>query len=312
MSIEIHPNLKQMSHSSGTTLHGCPRKLELYKLAPQRGVESDTSGDIHLDFGKVLGAAVQDYLVYGDVNKAYMVAFMQWPKMLDDDDGEKAKKNFWHVLYAIDKFIFVRKTVFAHYEVAYINNRPAIELGFSIDCGDGFFYRGFIDAVLIHKIKKKLVVLECKSTKSYRVDEASFKHSGQALGYSVTLDHLAPLLDFPVESSYEVFYPVYKTLPYEWEVLPFTKNNTQRARWIKNILIDKTSIIRFAEDGYFPMHGEHCFSFFRQCPYFGTCEMKTELLVGKEPEVRVEKKEKYDYYFKLSDIIESQLAKVQV
>lgn len=311
--IEIHPNLKKLSHSSRNTLHGCARKYELYKLAPQLGVETDVSGDIHLDFGKVLGAAVQDYLIHEDINHAYMNAFMGWKEIIDLEDSNilKAKKTFWHILYALDKFVFVRKTAFGHYKLAYINNRPATELGFSIDCGDGFFYRGFVDAVLIHQVKKKLVVLECKSTKSYTVNEASFKHSGQALGYSVTLDHLAPLLDFPVESSYEVFYPVYKTLPYEWEILPFTKNNTQRARWIKDLLDDKQSVIRYAEEGYFPMRGEHCYSFFRQCPYFGTCEMSTELLVGKNPEVMVEKTEKYDYHFKLSDIIDSQLAKME-
>lgn len=310
--IEIHPNLKQLSHSSLSTLHGCPRKYQLYKLAPQSGVETNSGGDgdIHLDYGKVAGAAVQDYLVYGDINKAYMIAFMGWKKMIDDEDGEKAKKTFWHVLYAIDKFVLFRKTVLAHYDVAILNDRPAIELGFSIDCGEGFFYRGFVDAVLINKVKNKLIPFECKTTKSYTVNEASFKNSGQALGYSVVLDIVAPMLGMAVENSYEVLYPVYKTLPFEWEPLFFTKNNTQRAVWIKNLLLEKKRVIDYATDGHFPMYGEHCFSFFRQCPYFGTCEMKTEFLVGKDPEVRVEKESKYDFHFKLTDIIDNQLAKV--
>lgn len=311
--IEIHPNLKQLSHSSDNVLHGCPRKYELYKLTGQKDALQSTVGDYHLDFGSVVGSCVQDYLIHEDLNHAYMLAFMLWGKLgkiLDDEEGVKDKKVFWYILYAIDKFVFFRKTALAPYDLAYLNNRPAVELGFSIDCGDGFFYRGFVDAVLIHRSKRKLVPFECKTTKSYQVNEASFKNSGQALGYSVTLDIVAPLLDIPVESSYEVLYPVYKTLPMEWELLPFTKNNTHRAKWIKNILIDKQHIIQFAEDDFFPMHGEHCFSFFRQCPYFGTCEFKTELLVGKSPEVRVEKASKYDYHFKLSDIIENQLAKV--
>lgn len=312
MSTDIHPNLKQLSHSSANTLHVCPRKYELYKLAPVQGVEVNPGGDgdVHLDYGKVTGAAIQEYFVTEDINKAYMVAFMQWQKMIDDEAGEKMKKTFWHVLFAIDKFVEVRKTVFAHYDVAILNGRPAQELGFSIDCGDGFHYRGFVDIVLKHRFKKKLIPIECKTTKSYEVNEATFKNSGQGLGYGIVLDTIAPLLDVPLEPSYEVFYPVFKTLKMEWEVLPFIKSNSQRARWIKNLLTDKRHIIDFAANDYFPTHGEHCFSFFRQCPYFGTCEFKTELLVGKDPEVKAEAEDKYDYHFKLSELIEGQLAKV--
>lgn len=312
MSISIHPNLKQLSHSSNNTLHGCPRKFELSKLSPQFGIDHDAFGDIHLDFGKVLGEAIQVLFVTDSIEAAYMTAFRAWKNMLDDEAGAVAKKTFWHILFALDKFIFIRKTVFSKFKVAILNGRPATELGFSIDCGDGFAYRGYVDVVMRHIEKPVLAVFECKSTKSYNVDEAVFRNSGQALGYSVVLDAVAPLLDIPMESDFDVYYPVYKTYPLDWEVLRFKKNALQRARWIKNVLVDKKHVIEFCEDDYFPIHGEHCFSFFRQCPYLGTCEMDNKYIVGSAEliEERAEEESKYDYHFKLTDIITRQLTKL--
>jgi hypothetical protein len=305
----IHPNLKQLSHSSSVLLHGCPRRYELSKLS-DRG-ESVNEQDYHLDFGSVVGTATQDFLVTDSVNHAKLTALRHWKTSIDDDAGLRDKKTFWHSLAAIDKFAGLRKTSLSRYKLAYINEKPAIELGFTIDCGNGFTYRGFLDALLIDTTRNELVVYEGKTTKFRNVHEAVYKHSGQSLGYSLIIDTIATLLDNEVGSSYKVLYSVYKSSAMEWEVFPFIKNHTERALWIKNILIDKKRVVEYAEDDYFPMHGENCYNFFRPCPFFGTCTLSNKFVVGAEEDVavRVDDASKYTYRFNLSELIETQLAK---
>lgn len=305
----IHSNLKLLSHSSSVLLHKCPRKYELYKLLPfdLRDMDEDDP-DNHLGFGTLVGEGVQHYLQFDNEKKAAFQTFLNWKGDIDDDNGERKKKTFWHALYAVDKFTGFRKTALANYDLAYFDGKPAIELGFSIDLGDGFFYRGFLDALLIDRVKRVLVPLENKTTGTREVHEATFKHSGQALGYSLVLDAIASQLGQELGSSFKVLYCIYKTPSYEWELMPFAKTFTQRATWIKNLLVDKETVIRYAQDGFFPMHGESCYDFFRECKHFGTCEMSNKFLLAGEIDERKEDESRYQFKFHINDLIDAQLA----
>jgi hypothetical protein len=309
-SIEnIHPNLKLLSHSSAVKLHRCPRRFELYKLMITQA-QAQEEGDEHLNFGSIVGLGTQEYLLHGDYNKTIMKMFMKWEEILDDDKGEKAKKTFWHAIHAIDKFVGIRTGPLSNYTVATFDNKPAIELGFSIDCGSGFYYRGFVDALLIDKRKNELIVYEGKTTTFSSLDEAMYKHSGQSLGYPLIVDSIARRLGCELGSSYKVLYNVYKSKVYEWEIMPFIKNRTDRARWIKQLLVDIGHIVEYALENNFPMHGESCFEFFRQCPYFGICELPSVHLIGplEKVPVKVEDMEKYQFHFSLHQLVEDQLA----
>jgi hypothetical protein len=302
----IHPNLKLLSHSSTLTLHSCPRKYELYKLTPPRAQDED--GDEHLNFGSLVGLGTQEYLVHGDYNRTIMKMFTSWKEMLDDEKGEKAKKTFWHALGAIDNFIGIRSGPLSNFDVVYFDNKPAIELGFSVDCGDGFFYRGFLDGLLLDKRRHELVVYEGKTTTGTALHEAMYQHSGQSLGYSLVVASIARKLGLEVGASYRVIYSVYKSKVYEWELMPFVKNHTQRALWIKQVLVDKQHIVEYATDNYFPMHGESCYSFYRPCPHFGLCEMSNQNLIGDKVAVREDNPAKYQFHFSLKQLIEDQLS----
>lgn len=300
----IHPNLKLLSHSSDTLLHKCPKKYELYKLGGKLDGEDN---DQHLTFGDVVGVGVQDYLLHSSVNSAALTMFMRWHKMLDDEDGVRDKKTFWHCLYALDKFEGLRNSQLSHYELAAFNGKPALELGFSIDLGDGFFYRGFLDALFIDKIRNSLKVYEGKTTKFRNIHAAMFQNSGQGLGYSLVVDAISKQLGMELGSSYDVLYAVYKTGAYEWETFNFSKSHTQRAMWLKNLLRDKQHIAEYAWDDYFPMHGENCFDFFRPCPHFGSCEISSWLQYPK-PVLTVDDQSKYQFHFTLEELIDAQLA----
>lgn len=305
----IHPNLKQLSHSSDTVLHACGRKYELYKLLPYVPglIEED---DRHTAFGSTVGVGIAELLTSKSRNKATLAALLTWKKLLDDDDGERDRKTFWFAVNALNRFAGYQATELGNLELAMLNGRPATEIGFTINAGDGFFYRGFIDAVLRDTRSNELVVYENKTTKSRTIHEATFQNSGQALGYGLILDKVSQQMQVPMKSSYRVIYGIYKTLEMDWEFMKFMKSHTQRAKWIKNLLINKQYIADRAADDYFPMHGESCFSFFRACPYFGICEVSNSKMFPKGvAAVKLERKEKYDFQFDLLEIIDSQLKK---
>ena len=77
----MHPNLKQLSHSSSTLLHGCPRRYELSKLAERK--ENGSEGDTHLDFGSAVGTGTQELLMSGNINRATFLMFQTWQRAID-------------------------------------------------------------------------------------------------------------------------------------------------------------------------------------------------------------------------------------
>lgn len=305
----IHPNLKQMSHSSDDLLDKCPRKYQLYKTGAKI-VKLETVEDKHLAFGRLVGGGIETWLITKDLVKTHFSMFVSWDKMIDDEDGALQKKTFWHGLVALDKFATFFEQAFPNHELVHFDNKPAVELGFTIDCGDGFVYRGKLDALLIDTRTGELVVLECKTTGFRNVHEAMYKHSGQGLGYGLITDAIAHLIGSQLRSSYKVKYVIYKTSAYEWELLPFTKSRTERALWIKQMLIRKVRISEFVGWNYFPMHGWNCYDFFRPCAYFGICDRSDQLLIGDIEKVPVKEDNPEDYPFKfnLEEIIEAQLA----
>lgn len=305
--INLPENLKLLSHSSVTLLHKCPRKFQIYRMLGKP--EGADEGDHHLSFGDAVGKAVQNYLIHGDADKAAFQLFMDWQGDIFDEDAgaTKDRKTFWHALYSLDKFIEFRHTALVEYELVFINELPAVELGFSIECHSGFKYRGKLDALLRHRRTGELKVLEVKTTKFRKVSEASYANSGQGLGYSLVIEVIAGILNIEAGASFEVYYPVYKTLGYEWELFPFTKSHTDRAVFIRNLLIDIAHISEFAAWEHFPMHGENCFDFFRNCEYFGVCTMSDKSLFINAKPVK-DDSATYPFQFSLDQIIEAQLA----
>jgi len=301
----MHANLKQLSHSSRTVLHRCAAKYKMEKLSPHQ----ESWGNPDLDFGKVVGIGVQELLIHGDINRAWMKMFEEWQTTPfdDEEDRNKKKKNFWHALHAVERFIPHMHQEFVGYELAILNDRPAIELGFSIDCGEGFTYRGYFDAVMIHKMQRRLAVLENKTTGAWSANEASYKNSGQGLGYDLVLGAIAKQLGLEHSVNFPVFYPVYEARNFEWKIFEFMKSRAARAKWITDIVLDKELVKLYDSFNRFPMHGESCMDFNRQCPFFGMCDLSDAVLQLDKAEERIEPPAKYDFYFTLSEIIENQI-----
>lgn len=302
----IDYRIRQLSYSSLLTLHQCPRKFELYRKRTTFRTEESLKSTITFAFGHVVGEAIQLALEGLSEDAIIFKMFMGWHADLFAVD-EKAAKSFWWAVTALQRFNELRSQGFLdEYELVYYDNKPACELSFSINFPDGFRLRGFVDAVLRHKVTGEILVLECKTTGNSTINPATYKNSSQAIGYSVVLDHLYPEL-----SSYKVLYLIYQTKSREYNPIPFAKSFLQRALWIRELLLDIETIKMYEEAEIYPMHGESCTSFGRDCEYFQTCTLSTDHLTKP---CTPEEEDTTDYQVKitLDDLLDSQLRKVQV
>jgi len=270
---EIDYRIRQLSYSSLLTLHTCPRKFELYKKrTTHRSAELEVS-TITFSFGHVIGEAIQNALAGWSEQEVILQMFQSWHADLYAED-KKSKKSFWEAVIAAKKFMtLIRAGQFKDYELVQYQGKPAVELSFCITFPDGFRLRGYVDAVLRNKVTGEVVVLEVKTTGNKNLDDAIYKNSAQAIGYSIVLDVL-----FPELSSYVVIYYVYQTHQQEFTAIPFRKDSLQRALWIRELLLDIDVIKLYEEAGVYPMRGESCFSFFRRCEYYGNCTLSTQYL----------------------------------
>lgn len=301
--------LRSLSYSSLLTLHSCPRKYQLKRMEADEINPEDSSSSVTFAFGHVVGLGIQEYLTHKDVDKTIWECFLMWePDLLQDNP--KQNKSFWLAIAAVQRFISSYDAGFLNdYELAYYNGKPATELSFIIHFPNGYTYKGYVDAVLVHKTTGEVMVLEVKTTSANSVNNATYKNSAQAIGYSIVLDAL-----FPDLSSYTVQYLVYKTKATDYEVLPFTKTYLDRALWIRTILLDIDTINMYEAAGIYPMRGESCNEFYRECEYFGICSLATETLVSplnEEETAKIQNRlnTEFQITLTLNDLIQSQLSK---
>lgn len=309
---EIDPRLKLLSHSSRTTLHKCPRKYQLYRLSSDITKLEDETKDMEqaltFAYGHAVGDGIASVLEGKSEAEILLDMFLIWPVDLLDENTRQ-KKSFWLAVFAVQRLLALREEGFLEdYELVYYEGKPAIELGFQILLPDGYTYRGFVDAVLQHRQTKDVMTLEAK-TSSGNANPSMYKNSGQALGYSVVLDIL-----FPELSSYTVLYLVYETKNYEYKELPFTKSLLQRALWLQELLIDTHLIDIYSSYGTsYPMHGEACFDFFRDCEYMSLCTLQTANLTKPLTQKILDDIEadhkRYHFTVSFEELVTSQLAK---
>jgi len=298
--------IRQLSYSSLLTLHSCPRKFQLYRLRTTYRAEEDIKSTITFAFGHVVGEGIQLALEGKSQEQVIFQMFLGWHTDLFAEDL-KGKKSFWEACNALRRFYNLQSNGFLQeYELVYYNGKPACELSFSINFPDGYRLRGFVDAVLKHKESGKVMVLECKTTGSATVNPATYKNSAQAIGYSIVLDAI-----FPDLSSYEVLYLIYNTKSGEYLPIPFQKTYLQRALWIRELLLDIETIKMYEEAEVYPMHGESCYSFFRECEYLNVCQLSTEYLT-KPCTPEQEDKTDYQVTLTLDDLLTTQLEKAGI
>jgi PD-(D/E)XK nuclease superfamily len=303
---KIDYRIRQLSYSSVLTLHSCPRKFQLAKLRTTFRTEESEKSNITFAYGHIVGEALQLAIEGRSEQEIIWRMFLGWHTDLFAEDP-KLNKSFFGAVIALKRFLSLQSAGFLkEYDLVYYNGKPACELSFAVHFPDGFRLRGFVDAVLVHRETGKVLVLECKTTGSATINPATYKNSAQAIGYSIVLDSI-----FPNISSYEVLYLIYNTKSGEYLPIPFQKTYLQRALWIRELLLDIETIKMYEEAEVYPMHGESCYSFFRECEYLNVCQLSTEYLT-KPCTADQEDKTEYQITLTLDDLLTTQLAKAEL
>lgn len=307
---ELDPRLKLFSHSSRTLLHGCPRKYELYRLGSESVALSDekeTEQSVTFAYGTTVGVGIQEILQGKELDEVILASFLAWSTDLLAETPRQ-KKSFSEAIFAVTQFEqLLSSSELSDYELVYTESngvrKPAVELSFKIELPDGFSYRGYIDAVLQHKVTKHIMVLESK-TSSGTANPAMYKNSGQALGYAIVLDTL-----FGKLASYSVLYLVWETKTRTYKLLIFAKSLLQRALWLGELLIDVESVLMYNAHGIFPMRGSFCYEFFRDCEYLGLCTLQTKNFQKPLTVKALKEMEeiKYDFTFDFYSLVDNQL-----
>lgn len=306
-TVTYDPRLRLLSYSSLLTLHSCPRKYELYK---KKATEDEMKPDAAINqnvtfaYGHVVGEGIQQILEGRSEEEVIFNMAMGWHADLADEDLKRGK-SFYLAVLAIQRFIALRNAGYLEdWELMEWNGRPATELSFSITFPDGFVLRGFVDAVLRHKVTGEVMVLECKTSSATAENPAKFKNSAQGIGYSVVLDVIVPEV-----SSYKVLYLVYLTKQMQYEPYEFPKTYLQRATWIQELLLDIETIKMYENVGVFPMRGESCYAFYRECEYMNQCTLSNSYITTPWKDGMIVDDTVYDVQLTLMDLLNAQLAK---
>lgn len=296
--------LKLLSHSSICSLHSCPRRLQLTRLWPE-WVNEDTVDTV---YGRMFGEGLQSILTGIPLEKALVGAATQWSLDLYEF---KKEKSFWHCWQAIERFAWMLpESPLADYEMVWYNGKPATELSFCIALPDGFYYRGFIDAVLRHRHSGEYLVMDAKTSGMNHSNPAKYQNSGQVLGYSVVMDKVAPGCQ-----SFNVMYYEYLTYLEKFVAHDFVMDYLDRAMWIRDLLLDIEVMKMYGNYAEWPKHGEHCVAYGRVCRFIDNCGMQTAHLLGTyeesqdalELDLAKRKGIPYDINVTLEELIESQM-----
>ena len=311
LTTHVDPRLLNLSYSSLLTAHSCPRKFQLDRLQATSDSSESQSETITFSYGQIVGLGIQMTLEHKSLDEIIWAMFLGWRADLFAENP-KQNKSFASAVFAIEKFqALLSQGYLSGYSLVQYQGKPACELSFLITLPNGYKYRGFVDAVLQNDLSGEVVVLECKTSSAVTLNPATFKNSAQAIGYSIVLDSL-----FPSLSSYRVLYLVYSTKQYQYDQLEFTKSYLQRARWIRELVLDTEILSLYNDSDLYPMRGESCFTYFRECQYLNLCQMETSRLTSDATPEQLEKIEQtnseYQIQITLEDLITTQLSKVNV
>ena len=288
----------RLSHSSLLLLNSCERKFQLTKLL-NAGVSREESADLSL--GKAYGAGVASYLQHQDQERAIFDAWLAYIPQLETE--KKSQSKCFNALKAsfshLDNILF-------EYELVSFNEKPATELSFRLDIKEGFYFVGWIDAILKHKLTGQHIVFECKTTGSELNDlSPMYKNSGQALGYSIALDTIIG----QELSSFNVLYfvcQIGKAWTPKIQILEYEKTILDRLNWFLSLGIDVHYLETLIELNVFPMRGSRCLAFNKPCPLFGTCDLHSlDRPAIPEPDLEV-----YQFRYNLDDLITNHLKRI--
>lgn len=289
----------RLSFSTLNLLHSCERKFQLAKLLDNEQRETSE----HLSFGAGFGAGIASYLTDQDPEKALYLAWLAYYPQIETE-----KKNQARMFVALERAFFVLDTLLQDYELVFFEGKPACELSFRLDIDNDYYYVGYIDAVLRHRYDRRVVVFEVKTTGLLLKDLTPlYKHSGQALGYSISLDRIMG----EQLSSYGVLYFVAQMGKDQADatihLMPFNKTILDRLNWFIVLGLDVKHLKEMESLQIYPRRGDSCLKFNKPCNQFGTCHLHSL----DRPKVEEPDEVCYQFIYNLDELITDHLRRLQ-
>lgn len=289
----------RLSHSALDLLNVCERKFQLDRLMARDDAEEESA---HLVFGTAYGKAIACYLEHQDRDLALLTAWLSYHPVVNYD-----KKTEESCVLAVQQSFDALDNLLEDYELVAFENKPAVELSFRMNINPQFYYVGYVDAVLRHRYSKKHYIFECKHTGVLLEDISPlYKHSGQALSYSIALDRIVG----EQQSSYGVIYFVGQ-LQREWGlvkpvILTFDKTLEDRLNWFMTLGLDVQRLTAMLSFGTWPRRYQSCLKYNKPCFHFGTCHMHSLDRYKKfEPDTI-----DYQFTYELDELIADHLARI--
>lgn len=293
-----------LSYSGLEVLHTCPRKFELEKArAPEI-----PSGESSLDLvaGSAFGSGFAHYLLTGNLEAAHWEAYKRWtfPDGINKPSisiYEASKKKSFHLISMhLQKYAASNELAERGWSVWTLpNGKPAIEVGFRIALPNGYYYRGFIDAILQH-YTGKLTALEVKTSGFKDAHIANWQNSFQGMSYALIVDLISG------QSFEEQLFFIAEFPDLGQQILDFWRGPLDKYSWLPALALDIQHIETYKRTNHFPMRGSSCFNYFRPCPHLGTCNLKRTV-----PYVNSDKEDKpYDFEFTLAELLDFSKAKL--
>lgn len=290
----------RLSHSALKTFNTCERKFQLERLLEGAPSKEETS---HTVFGKAFGVFVSSYFLTQDVSMSIYKAWLEYYPVVEDD----AKTEETMIISCLAS-VSQLDLLIQDYEVATFNFKPAVELSFRLEVDDNCYFVGYIDLVLRSKLTGRMAILEVKTTGLSLFDLSPlFQNSGQALGYSITLDQIVG----ENQSDYDVIYLIAqlnkKTFgSVKVHTLTFSKTLADRFNWFIALKMDADRLGAMLEAQVFPMRGDSCLQFMRPCPHFNTCQLHS---LDRIKEIEVDEID-YQFRFELEEVIDSHIKRI--
>jgi hypothetical protein len=288
----------RLRHSNLDTLYVCKRKFQLEELLDGGNKREDTVDTV---FGTAYGVGIATYFVTQDSDRALFEAWRAYSPEIEND-----KKNIPRMLAALMASFFIVDTLLMEYEVAYFNGMPAVELSFRLNTSKPYYFVGHVDLVLRNKLTGVYFILDAKTTGSQLLDLTPlYKHSGQALGYSIALDKIVG----KEVTSYGVIYFVAqlgKEFKAKIHIINFEKTLMDRLNWFISLGMQIEQLERMEQLGFYPMEFQGCLRFNRPCPHFGTCHLHSFDIPAK----RKEDLEEYQFVYNLDELITDHLSRI--
>lgn len=273
----------EVSDSSLSLLHSCPRKFEMRKMFMSDRYENSLASSS----GTALHASCQSYCAGKSKEQSIFNMLMEFP--FEYDKGEMDVRSWQSCVHMAETAMEFWDTDMADWEIALIADKdgnpiPAYEVPFALVIENFPFYAdgrtitlkyiGYIDLILHNKVTGQYAVCDIKTTVadlSKKVYEFTF--ADQCLPYGLVLE---TLLGQNIKQGFEVYYWMQYIHPIDAtnQLLPFIKSHDDIQDWVVGFMEDVNTIKRSYNAGWFRRRGKSCYAWNRPCTYFDLCDSR--------------------------------------